>query len=395
MISTPVSDREARPAQARLPDGARAHEHQRRRMLIVGAVPPPYFGGSVVTQTLLESSLAQRYELLHVDTSDRRGADNIGRLDAANVWLAGIHATRFLKSLVRSRADIIYLPVAQNTLGFLRDALFLVPAALSGIPIVVHFHGGRFDEFLARAPAAVRVLARLLLGRVARAIVLGSVLRDMLGGIVAAERIAVVPNGVPDPGPMVRQPRDGPLRVLFLGNLIPEKGYGELVRAAGRLREAGAEVELVLAGAVTDAAAHERVLADSRPLGGRVRFVGPVDAAAKRRLLREVDVLALPSYYGNEAHPLVLLEAMAAGLPVVATRHVAIPEIVEDGETGILVEPRDVDGLTTALRRFAVDPALRVRLGAAGRRRYEAEFTAARWATRMARVFDSVAGAEP
>jgi glycosyltransferase involved in cell wall biosynthesis len=343
----------------------------------------------VVTQTLLESSLAERYELLHLDISDRRGVKNIGRFDAGNVWLAAVHGSRFLAMLFRNRIDMVYVPVAQNTLGFLRDSLFLAPAALRGIPMVVHFHNGNFGEFVRTAPSPVRVLMRALLGRAQRAIVLGSVLRPMLAGVVPEDRIEVVPNCVPDRTPKVRRAdrRGGRMRVLFLGNLIPGKGYGELIRAAEMLVDAGVDVELVLAGGGMAERTRQQTLAETT-IRDRIRFTGPVDVAEKTVLLGEADVLALPSYYENEAHPLVVLEAMAAGLPVVSTRYVAIPEMVNDGVTGLLVEPRDISGLAAALRRLAGDPTLRRRMGDAGRARFLEEFTVPRWVERMSQVFD-------
>jgi glycosyltransferase involved in cell wall biosynthesis len=366
----------------------------RRRVLLVGPVPPPFHGGSVVTKMLLDSPLRERFEFLHLDTTDRRGVENIGRLDFGNLRLAAEHGARFLGMLLRSRADLVCLPVAQNSLGFLRDALFLAPSVLRRVPLVLHFHNGAYREFLRSAPAPVRTLARALLGRAARAIVLGSTLRPMLDGAVAADRIVVVPNGVPDLTGGHRVDRgDGRMRILFLGNLIPAKGYIELLSAVRVLLGGGVDVEVTFAGSVVDRNAHQRALATVGAAADRIRFAGAVGTSEKTALLRWADVLALPTYYENEAHPLVVLEAMAAGLAVVSTRHAAIPETVVHQETGLLVEARDVDQLTGALRRLARDPALRERLGRAGRRRYLSTYTVETWAARMGAVFDSTEAA--
>jgi glycosyltransferase involved in cell wall biosynthesis len=284
------------------------------------------------------------------------------------------------------------MPVAQNTLGFLRDTLFMAPAILRGIPLVLHLHSGEYDEFARSAPLPVRPLVRALLRRAAVAIVLGASLRSMLEGIVPEDRVAMVPNCVPDidPEDTERVHRAGGLRVLFLGNLIAGKGYGELIEAVEILVGEGHDVQVVLAGGSADEAHRRRVVARTA-IHDRIRFTGPVDRPAKLELLRSADVLALPSYYVNEAHPLVILEAMAAGLPVVATRHAAIPEMVDDEVTGLLVAPRDVESLAAALRRLVADPQLRERLGRAGRARYLERFTVADWVERMGSIFDSAA----
>jgi glycosyltransferase involved in cell wall biosynthesis len=282
--------------------------------------------------------------------------------------------------------------VAQNSLGFLRDLLFLMPALFRGTPVVLHLHGGRYDRFVVSAPAPVRRLARVVFGRAERVIVLGESLRAMLEGLVVADRIDVVPNGVSElnPSGCAATERDGRIRVLYLGNLIPGKGYVELIRAVEALLDEGLDIEVTLAGAVADAEVHARAVAEVRYGADRIRFVGSVDAAGKAALLRRSDVVVLPSYYENEAHPLVLLEAMAAGLPVVSTWHAAIPEIVIHGETGLLVPGRDVAALASAMRVVAERPDLRAAMGRAGRRRYEDRFTATQWAERMTLVFDSV-----
>jgi hypothetical protein len=115
------------------------------------------------------------------------------------VWLAGVHGARFAALLTRGHVDTVYLPVSKNSLGFLRDALFLGPAAARHIPLIVHFHGAGYDDFVRSAPAPVRALVRLLLQRATRAIVPGHTMKPMLRGLIADERIAVVPNGVADP----------------------------------------------------------------------------------------------------------------------------------------------------------------------------------------------------
>ncbi|MBR9990939.1 MAG: glycosyltransferase family 4 protein [Gemmatimonadetes bacterium] len=342
-----------------------------------------------MTRTLLDSPLARRFEIVHLDTADRRGVANIGRLDVGNVWRAGIHALRFLTLLASGRFDLVYLPISKNALGFLRDALFIGPAVATGTPFVVHFHGAGFDEFVRSAPLPVRALVRLLLKRAARGIVPGHALEGMVHELIAEPHIVVIPNGVADPfgGTAVERTQGEAMHILFLGNLLPGKGYVELLDAAQALLDEGIDIRVTFAGSMVDSLVHERALATLRYGVDRIRFRGAVDADGRAAVLREADVLALPSE--DEAHPLVILEAMAAALPVVSTRHGAIPETVTE-DTGVLIETRDAAALTEALRALALDPGRRERLGAAGRRRYESRYTAEGWSESMGRMFDGV-----
>jgi glycosyltransferase involved in cell wall biosynthesis len=372
-----------------------AGRRARRRILVVGPLPPPAHGCAVITHNLLSSQLAEEFELLHLDTADRRGIDNIGTLDAGNVWRAGAHGAQFLRMLLRERPDLLYVMPAQNTWGFLRDTLFLTPAALRGLPSILHFQSGQFDRFYDSASAPMRRLVRQLVPRAERAVVLGRALAPMLDGLVEGERIVVIPNAVPDlTGAVDRSTRrPGPVRVLYLGNLMPGKGYIELMEAARLLIHEGVDLEVTFAGNVSDERAHRAALAASADVAARLHFVGPVAGESKLRLLRDADVFAFPSHYENEGHPLVVLEAMAAGLPVVSTRYVAIPETVLDGETGLLTETGDVGALASAIRRLSVDEQLRARLGRAGRQRYLEHYTLVRWGERMGELFHDVLSA--
>lgn len=189
----------------------------------------------------------------------------------------------------------------------------------------------------------------------------------------AAAKTVVIPNGVDvAPAPDASQ-RDGVRRelglastdfgVLMLANLIPYKGHQDALQALAALAQRLPDAVLVLAGA----GSHEdalRALAVRLGLGpDRVRFLGRRDDVP--RLLQACDVLLLASHH--EGLPNALMEAMAAGRPVVATRVGGVPELVSHGVTGLLVEPARPEGIERALLELATDPALRDRLAAAGR----------------------------
>lgn len=356
----------------------------RPRALVVGPLPPPAHGCSLFTRHLLQSRFAAEFDVVHADITDPRSVHNIGRFDAGNVWYAVRHGTNFGRLLVASRPDVVYIPVAQNTLGFVRDALFLTPAALSGRPYVIHFHGDAFGAFRAGLRAPLRAGVDRLLRGAAAAVVQSPALAGMLHGAVPAERIRIVPNGVPDIG----APRSRPLTarpvVAWLAQLRPEKGLFEFVRAATDLLRAGVAADFVLAGDTGDRRALEAARRMSADYAAHIHFPGVLDDGAKTALLQRAEVFCLPSH--SEAHPLAVLEAMSAGLPVVSTTCGAIPDTVVAG-TGLLVPPGDADGLRVALGRLLADAALRSEMGTQARRRYLQEYTMERWVDRMLEIF--------
>ena len=161
--------------------------------------------------------------------------------------------------------------------------------------------------------------------------------------------------------------------ILYVGRLVPEKGQAVLLEAVARLREEGREVRVKLAG---EGELRPHLEGCCRELGiaDCVTFLGPVSQERIRDLYGEAAIFCLPSF--AEGVPVVLMEAMAMGLPVVTTRIAGIPELVEDGAGGVVVAPGRADELARRIAALLDDPGKRHELGAAGREKVLAEFDA-------------------
>lgn len=190
-------------------------------------------------------------------------------------------------------------------------------------------------------------------------------------------------------------PRDGerpagPLAIACVAALREVKGHQFLIEACRLLRERGVDHVCDVVGDGPERARLEAQAAQVG-LGDRVRFLGSRPHEEVVGLLRRADVLVLPSITDSrgrrEGIPLALMEAMACGLAVVASRQSGIPELVRDGETGLLSEPGDGASIAAAIERLAADPALRASLGMRGREVVRAEFDQARGAAEMVRLF--------
>jgi len=180
----------------------------------------------------------------------------------------------------------------------------------------------------------------------------------------------------------------GPPTILFLSNMLEEKGPLVLLEALAMLARRGVPFQARFAGAWRGPLSPERFASRVASLGleDRVSHLGSVHGVDKARIFASSDIFALPSYYAHEALPLVVIEAMMHGLPVVATNIGALPEIVLHRRTGELVEPRDVGALASALERLLHDGNLRAAYGEAARAKYEADLTDARFEERLTRV---------
>lgn len=210
---------------------------------------------------------------------------------------------------------------------------------------------------------------------------------ELLRRGVPPEQVVAIPNGVPDeafegvdPG---RPP--GEDYVLFLGRLHREKGAADLLRALPEVPH----VHAVVAGPDAGDGDRLRQLATDLGVAERVHFPGLVPEEEKRALLASARCLVLPSRH--EGQGIVLVEAHAQRTPVVATRVGGVPDVVEDGETGLLVPPRDVDALADAITRILDHPDDAQAMGELGRERAWARY---RWRVLADRVVDLYEGAE-
>lgn len=182
----------------------------------------------------------------------------------------------------------------------------------------------------------------------------------------------------------------GPFTILCVGTLHEVKGQEYLIDACRRLAESGSDFVCRLIGEGPDAdMLRER--AAGAGLDGRIRFEGPRTRDDVVRLLRAADVVAAPSVPTaagkREGIPVALMEAMSCGLAVVASRLSGIPELVDDEESGLLVEPRDAEGLFVALKRLHDDEELRMRLGRQARAKIVAQFDLAQSTEELLRRF--------
>ena len=211
----------------------------------------------------------------------------------------------------------------------------------------------------------------------------------------SAAKIHRVYNGL-RPDEFLRHPPPAttlaqPFRLLSVGRLIEFKGFHHLIQAVRLLGEAGVDIELQIIGEGPWRERLERQIAGVG-LTARIRLRGGLSLEQIKLELGAADAFALGCCIdekgASDVLPTVIVEAMAAGLPVVSTRLAGVPELVEDGVTGLLCEPADAAALAERLGRLAADPALRRELGEAGRARCRQVFALDRTAAQVRALFE-------
>lgn len=347
-----------------------------KRVILIGPLPPPQMGPTLATEVLLRSSLRERFEVIHLDTSDHRPLSTLGRLDVTNVYLALKSYVVLVALIIRYWPAGVYIPVSQTTVGYLRDSGYILIAKSFGRRVICHLRGGNFRRWFDSTTLPTRMWVRSVHALVDGQIVLGECLRIIFDGLVAQSKVFVVPNGKDiefDPS----ADRDaGNLRVLYLANMRRTKGALDALAAVPLILRSCEDVEFVFAGGWSEPDVHDEFhqLLRANP-DFPVSVMGSVVGDAKYELFSSADVFLFPSYYPPEGHPWVIVEALAAGLPIVATDQGAITESVLHGENGFIVEKRNPEAIAEKIVLLANDEQLRLRMGAASRRLYETEFT--------------------
>lgn len=346
-------------------------------VLVLGPDLGAVSGVSAHVQALLGSPLAEEFALIHYRVgSEGRSESRSGRCLRL---LAGPFA--LARAIRKHRAAIVHLNTSLNARAFWRDLGHLFAAKLCGARTLYQIHGGKLPQRFCGGNRLLDRLLRLTLMLPDRIVVLAESELEAYRAFVPAQRTAAIPNGVnwrryALPARAARAAA-APLRLVYLGRLAKDKGIYELLHGVAGARARGCDARLTIAGDGPEGEGLRRTAAE---LGvtDRIVFSPAVFGAAKARLLREADVFVLPSY--AEGLPCALLEAMAAGCAVIATRVGAIPDVVAEHVHGLFVPPYDGAAIADVVIRLNESPQDVARMGAASRDRVRWEYSLERLA---------------
>jgi glycosyltransferase involved in cell wall biosynthesis len=336
------------------------------RIVMLGAAAETRGSVTAVVEAWRAHGLFARWPIEYLaTTSDGSLSQKISTL--AKAW------RDFTLALVHDRVAV-HLHLHRRT--FWTQAAFGLAALAARRPLIVHLHGSGFGHeaaFLLRHAAAVVVSCE------AQRAWVRSVARN---AHVVSVPPAVIASATPQ-GPR-------PNVLLFLGRLEAAKGIYDLLDALAGVRSAVPDVRLVCAGDGDREAV--RRYADQLGIADAVKFTGWVGPSGKRALLETAAAFVLPSY--DEALPVSLVEAMSAGVPPVVSPVGGIPEVVQDGASGVFVAAGDRANLERKLKRVLLDRALAERLGAAARESARLRFSASRVLSRIDELY-AAAGIVP
>ncbi|HQO58266.1 MAG TPA: glycosyltransferase family 4 protein [Candidatus Omnitrophota bacterium] len=358
-------------------------------ILFLVHLPPPWIGPAAVNEALLSSPGLQTEfscEVLPVNTSSRM--KEINRFSWRKAASAILLAARLVRRMREKRPALVYMTLTPTGIGFLKDLFLVFVVKAFRARLVYHLHG---KGVRSRQGVWWRLLYKNCFSAT-RVILLSESLYPDIQAYVSRSQVAVVPNGVALACPVeewekLREERRRPhlFTILFLGNLVRSKGIWTVMEAAFNLKEKGLPFHLCIAGGDFDVSRKDLSLwAKEKGMMREVVFPGFLGGADKAAAFRSADIFVYPTE--NDTFPLVLLEAMQYGLPVVTTDEGAISDIVDVNQTGFVIPPGDAPALAEKIEFLMQEDAWRWNMGEQARLKFLREYTFEVFDGRMRRL---------
>lgn len=318
---------------------------------------------TVVENYLRDHEFCEQSNLVYVPTAS---AGSI--LHRLLVFAKGL--ARIRKELCNCHYDIVHMHLSERG-SLLRKNIVQNMAKKAGCKTILHMHGADFEEWYRSCGKKLQTHIRKVISKADLVLILGHYWESFIGGLMTdPDRMVVLHNAVPVPPENCYNAQNK--NIMFMGALIERKGILDLLEALSRVRgQLPRECRLILCGDDPDGIAAPAI--ERLDLDGIVEMTGWLDNASKEKIMAESAINVLPSY--REGLPMTILETMANGVPNISARVAAIPEAIDDGENGLLIEAGDVDALSEAILRMLGDAELRKRFSHAGWRKMYEQFS--------------------
>lgn len=364
------------------------------KILALIQLPPPVHGASIVNDLIRSGNLINKeFDIRYIDTSLESSLGRLGKFGFIKVWNFAKAYFRMIVKLLFWNPSMVYITPAPFGFPFLKDSLLVIPAKVMRKKIIIHLHGKGISHETAQK--GIKRTFYNFIFRKAAVIHLSRTLIDDLKYLDQKFSTYILPNGIPAiESQLSGGSSAGEIRILYLSNFFRSKGSLELLKSALILLREGMKFKLTLAGGWPDESFKKELLSyyNSNEWNGCVDIAGPVYDEEKLKLLNKTDILVFPSMYRNECFPLVILEAMRSGIPVVASKEGAIEDMVINHETGLIFDSVTPDTIANALREMINNPQMRLEYGAKAKSIYLKNYKFKHFEEKFIDIINEVSG---
>ncbi len=363
----------------------------RPRVLLVGPVPPPVGGVESVTHSLLDSELRFDFNLTHCDISRKQTKEFVSRITVRNIYWAAKYTLRFMGMVIWNRPHLVHSPIVSLPVPFTRDAWFAIWAWMCGRKLVLHSHDGYLPEVYNRSSPLRRRFMKFVFNRAKRLITISETWERFFSDWGLKCPIDTVYNPLDQKMyEMLSEPNchpSHPWTALFVGAICRDKGALDLLNAADAVLKTHPDARFLLVGPGRFVGEWDMVQREREKMGltDKVEMPGSLSLEPLADAYRNANCFVLPTYF--EGMPVVLVEAMAAGLPIITTDVGGIKDLVEDGVNGYIIRPGDTEALTRKLLDLVERPDGIDRMAAVNRKKIEDQYLQSAIAAKVAEVY--------
>ncbi len=346
------------------------------RILMVGMHLTKTRGGiTTLTAGILNSGLSNEYEINYIASQ----AEDYGRLRKLILAIGAL--IQFIVSALISRPGLVYVHMGSNA-SLYRESVFGLIGKLLKKRVLIHFHAGDLDNYYPHQSSFGRRFIAYSLGMSDRVIAVSLESADQLRKLRPDLKISVIQNAI-DTGEFRKRESGNAensniVRLLFVGAIGKLKGERDLIAAIESLKNDLPELKVSILGY---GAENLRELCEERGVANQIEHLGAVSLSQRIAFYERSDIFVLPTY--AEAMPMSVIEAMAAGLPVITTRVGGIPELIDDEKEGLLFEPGDVAALAQKILILANDKNARLAMGKRARQRVDEQMSFSKYIERL------------
>jgi len=360
---------------------------KKTRILICGILPPPNFGHSMVYKMLMESSFPDAFETRFLNMQFWTYGTH-KKVTVQKIFKMVKYYTIFVWILLIWRPRYVLYNSSFYRMPYLKDLLFCSTGIILGSKLVFHDLGQYVRELDESLTGLKKSALRWMLRNMGASIIMGENVRQAYEGLADPSKLFVVPGASEDSKEItIDSPKvPGNINVLYFSHMSRLKGIYTAFEAISCILKERINIIVTFAGPMEDQEVKIKLEELQRNYPGRVYYKGYVEDIVQRtKIFRQADIFIFPTL--RDVFGLVLLHAMAEGLPIVASREGTIPEIVHDGTNALLVEKGDVKDLAEKVIFLADDLPLRQKMGEANRRRFEEVYTVEKYGANMIKAF--------
>ena len=361
-------------------------------------MPPPVHGAAMVGKYIHDSNIVNESFDCHFENMMlAQKLEDIGKSSVKKFFNLFAQLKRFKKAIKEFQPDLVYITPNAAGGAFYKDFIVVqhikhcLKKYCPSAEIAVHYHNkgvaSRQGKFLDNI-----MYKKFFKGL--KVILLANVLYKDVEKYVAKEDVFICPNGIPESlqeEPVAERHNEIP-KILFLSNLIISKGVITLLDALKILKKRSISFACDFVGGETDELNAEQFTEEikSRGLEGKAFYAGRKYGSEKKPYFENADIFAFPTFYHNETFGLVNLEAMEYKLPVVSTNEGGIPDVVINGENGLICERNNAESLADALEKLLLNKDLRIQYGENGYKRFKSEFTLQSFEKRFVEILKEI-----